>query len=192
VTRRYIAWYPLGLITLLAVLSFWLEYTVQSAAVVEHKRERNDPDFTVDGLSALQSGPDGAPRYMLSASRMLHYPDDDSTHLADPRFRLLEPGKPSLSVRANRGLVSSEGQHLYLFDNVVLVRESPDAGGGPLTLTTSSLHVIPDKDFAETRDPVTLSDARTTIEGVGLELDARTRVLKLLSEVRGRYDPQRN
>ncbi len=190
-TRRHIAWYPLSLLTLLAALSFWLEYTVQSAATVEQKRQRNDPDFTVDGLSAIQSGPDGAPRYTLSASRMVHYPDDDSTHLADPRFKSLEPGKPPLSIRANRGLVSSEGQHLYLFDDVVITGEREDAQGGPLTLTTKSLHVIPDKDFAETQDPVTVSDARTRIDGVGLELNAQTRVLKLLSEVRGRYETQR-
>jgi len=191
VTRRYIAWYPLVLLTVIAALTFWLEFTVQRATVTEQKHERKDPDLTVTGLSAVQSGPDGAPRYRLAATRMVHFPDDDSTHLDQPRFRSLEAGRPPVSVRADRGLVSSEGQHIYLYQDVVVVQEREESRGGPLTVTTSSLHLIPDKDFAETRDPVTITEARTKLQGVGLELDAQTRVLKLLSEVRGRYDPQR-
>jgi len=50
------------------------------------------------------------------------------------------------------------------------------------------LHVVPDDDIAETDKPVQIQDANTLITSVCLEFNNRTRILKLLSNVRGRYE----
>ena len=56
---------------------------------------------------------------------------------------------------------------------------------GPLTLTTDYLHVIPKLERAETDRPVTIRESRGIIEAVGLELDNKTKTLKLKSRVTG-------
>ncbi len=188
--RRHSNWYPVVLLLLLAALTWWLERTVELAATGVQKRELKGADFRVENFSAVQSGPDGLPRYTLAARTMLHYPDDDSSHLADPVFTRLDAGSPPLYARADRGVVSDRGEHVYLTDNVRVVQADPGRRG-PLTLATSSLHVEPDKDLARTDAPVTITDANTTVTAVGLELDARSRVLKLLSQVKGTYVPPR-
>ncbi|HSD60814.1 MAG TPA: LPS export ABC transporter periplasmic protein LptC [Burkholderiales bacterium] len=188
--RRYTHWYPIGLLLLLAALTGWLERTVELAASGTQKRELTGPDFRVENFSAMQSGPDGLPRYALAASKMLHYPDDDSSHLANPNFTRMQAGQPPLYARADRGVVSSDGEHVYLMDNVRVVRANPGPRG-PMTLATSSLHIQPEKDLAETSAKVTITDANTTVTAVGLELNAQTRVLKLQSEVKGSYVPPR-
>ena len=57
-------------------------------------------------------------------------------------------------------------------------------------MRTTYLHVIPDDNIAKTDRPVTITDAATVVNAVGLELNSETRVLKLLSRVRGTYDPK--
>jgi lipopolysaccharide export system protein LptC len=183
-------WYPVLLLFMLALLTFWLERTVQLAAAELPKRDPQQPDFVVENLSAVKSGPDGQPRDLLSARRMLHFPADDSTHLAEPRFTRLDPAGPPLTMQAERGVVSSDGEHVRLAGNVRVVRPDPGARGA-LTLATDTLHVIPDRDLAQTDAPVRITDAHTTLTAVGLELDARTRVLTLKSQVKGRYVPPR-
>jgi lipopolysaccharide export system protein LptC len=188
--RRFIAWYPLGLLLALTALTFWLERTVRLAAPDQQKRERSDPDFIIEGLSAVESGPAGRPRNILVATKLTHYPDDDSSHLTEPRLSRIEAGDPGLYVRSDRAVVSSNGTDIYFMGEVRAVQANPPPGG-PLSLSTNFLHVVPDKDYAETREPVTVTDARTTITAVGLELNAQTRILKLLSQVNGQYLPSR-
>jgi lipopolysaccharide export system protein LptC len=61
-----------------------------------------------------------------------------------------------------------------------------------LVLTTSFLHVIPDENLARTDRPVTVTDAHTVANAVGLELNSETRIVKFLSRFEGTYhDPGR-
>jgi lipopolysaccharide export system protein LptC len=190
VNRRFIAWYPLMLLLTLAALTFWLEQTVRLAAPDLQKRVRNDPDFVVEGVSAVESGPDGLPHNIFVAAKLVHYPDDDSDHLTEPRLSRIDGTKPGLFVRSDRAVVSSDGVDVYFMGNVHVVQANPPPGG-PLSLATNFLHVIPDQDYAETKEAVTVTDARATITAVGLELNAQTRVLKLFSQVKGQYVPSR-
>ncbi|HEX6829190.1 MAG TPA: LPS export ABC transporter periplasmic protein LptC [Burkholderiales bacterium] len=189
-TLRLSTWYPVLMLLVLALLTLWLERTVELAGIQSPKGDRHDPDFVVEHLTAVKSGPDGQPRQLLSARKMVHYPDDDSAHLAEPRFTRLDPGGPPLTMRAERGVVSSDGEHVYLTGAVRVVRDDPGPRG-PLTLATETLHLIPDQDRAQTDAAVRITDANTTLTAVGLELDARNRVLLLKSRVKGNYVPHR-
>jgi len=72
-------------------------------------------------------------------------------------------------------------------DNPATVKGREAAG--PLTLTTDYLHVIPKLERAETDRPVTIRESRGIIEAVGLELDNKTKTLKLKSRVTGSFEP---
>jgi lipopolysaccharide export system protein LptC len=85
-------------------------------------------------------------------------------------------------------VVSANGQHVYFQDNVRVTRAAHGANS-ELIVRTAFLHVIPDENLARTDRTVTISDAATTVTADGLELNNETRVIKLLSNVRGTYDP---
>ncbi len=57
-------------------------------------------------------------------------------------------------------------------------------------MTTEYLHVVPDKETASTDKAVTIEEPRGTIHSVGLQLDNKTKTLKLNSAVRGTLQPQ--
>ena len=132
-------------------------------------------------------GPDGRPLHILYAKRMSHFPDDDTTHLETPRLVSYRGLTESVTVTSRTALLSSNGENAYLHDDVRLVR-APRDGKSELVMETTWLHVMPESHLAQTDRAVQISDANMLITAVGLELNNETRVLKLLSNVRGRYD----
>ena len=98
-------WFPLTLLIVLAALTFWLDALVQNGTAARDGSGRHDPDFILENFTATRMNEDGA-RVTCCREKNDHYPDDDTTHLDEPRFMHLEPGKPGLRVAANRALLS--------------------------------------------------------------------------------------
>jgi lipopolysaccharide export system protein LptC len=191
-SERLTAWFPLLLLMVLAGLTFWLDRFVQAPGSSRGAAARHDPDYIVDGLSAVRMNPDGKIKYTLAAEKMVHYPDDDSTRLQSPRFVNYAAELAPVTITAREALVSGEGENIY-FHNDVHVTRAPYAEKSRLEMRTSYLHVIPDDNLARTDRAVTITDANTIVTAVGLELNSETRVLKLLSRVKGTYhDPKKS
>lgn len=184
--ERLTAWLPLMLLATLAALTFWLDRAVQLSPPGRPGITRHDPDYFVDGLAIMRMAPDGSIRHTLTARRMVHYPDDDATHVESPRLVSHTTRRAPVTITAQRALLSSEGENVYFHDDVRLTR-APFGDRSELVVETSYLHVIPDENIARTDRPVTITDANTAVSAVGLELNSETRVLRLLSRVRGTY-----
>lgn len=184
--------FPLALLAVLAALTLWLDRSVQPPGGVRDGSQRHDPDYVVDKLRTSRMGPNGEVRHELTADRMIHYPDNDSTVLIAPRLTSYGTSRAPVSIVSRRALVSSNGENVYFEEDVRLTRAAY-ADKSELMLRTERLHVIPDDNIAKTDQPVTITDANTVVTAVGLELNNETRILKLLSRVRGTYhDPKRN
>jgi lipopolysaccharide export system protein LptC len=188
---RLTATVPLVLVTLLAALTFWLERMVQPSSRPPGVAARHEPDYIVEKLSAISMNEKGAAAYTLSAARMLHYPDDDTTILATPRFVSYATAKSPVTITASEAVVSSNGQHVYFQDDVQVTRAA-DATSSELVVRTDFLHVIPDQNIARTDRTVTITDAATTVTAEGFGINNETRIMKLQSRVRGTYDPAKS
>jgi len=178
---------PLVLVGLLVALTFWLDHMAQPTARVGGP-SRHDPDYFVEGLAATRMGDSGAAAYTLSARKMTHYPDDDTTVLSAPRFVSFTSAKAPVTITANEAVVSANGEHVYFQDDVRITRAA-HGDASELVMRTSFLHVIPEDKLARTDRAVTITNAATTVTAVGLELSSELHVLKLLSRVKGTYDP---
>jgi lipopolysaccharide export system protein LptC len=189
-TSRLTAWFPVALLAILAAVTVWLDREVQPPEAAADSKTRHDPDYIVENFSATRVGPDGRPQHTLHAKRMAHYPDDDTTHLDAPRLVSFRGKAEAVTVTAKTALLSSNGENAYLTDDVRLVRAAREKNG-ELVVETTWLHVMPEAHIAQTDREVKISDANMLITAVGLELNSETRVLKLLSNVRGRYEKKR-
>ncbi len=185
--HRITAWFPVVLLAAVAAMTVWLDQQLQVTERARNGKARHDPDYVVENLAATRFGVDGLPRYSLSARRMMHYPDDDTTDLEAPTLVNFGGAGATVTVTSKTAKVSSNGEQIYLTDDVRLVRAAYGKNS-EMTMQTSYLHVIPDADLAKTDKPVRISDAHTLITAVGLEFNNQTRILKLLSNVRGRYE----
>ena len=184
---RLTAAVPLILVALLAALTFWLDRMVQPGGRPAGAVTRHEPDYIVEKLSAVSMNEQGAAAYTLSAARMLHYPDDDSTILASPSFVSYATAKSPVTITASEAVVSSNGDHVYFQDDVRVTRAAHGTSS-ELVVRTDFLHVIPDQNIARTDRTVTITDAATTVTAVGFEINNETRIMKLESRVRGTYE----
>lgn len=185
---RSATWFLLLLLALLAALTMWADVAVQPPAPKPDGSSRHDPDYKLNNFHTLKTDPNGDPRYMLAAVEMVHYPDDDSTHLTRPRFTQYAQSKPYTQVEAQRGLVTSDGEQVYLMDKVKVVRAATRSKG-EMTVLTEFLHITPDSEVARTDRPVTILQApKTVVHAIGMEYDKKNGLLTLNKRVRAHYE----
>ena len=179
--------FPLLLVLVLAAGSLWLERAVQAPEGDRSGKLRHDPDFIAEDFGVTKMSTSGKPEYILSAERMLHYPDDQSTDIVAPRLVQRREDAPQIVISADRGQVSKNGEVANFYGGVVVVRE---AGGGrsELRMQTEYLQIVPDQDIARTDKPVIITEGRSRLAGVGMELNNKTRQFTLLSQVKGTFD----
>jgi lipopolysaccharide export system protein LptC len=185
-TDRFGGLFPLVLLALLAALTFWLDRVIRPPDTPGSSTVKHDPDYIVDGLSAVRMDEQGRVKHTLRAQRMTHFPDDDVTVLVQPRFVTYGEGRAPVTVTSRDAHMSGNGENVY-FENDVRVVRAPVANQSELTLETSYLHVIPDDNIARTDRPVTIRNATAVVNASGLELNSETRVLKLQGRVKAIY-----
>ena len=181
-------WLPLlPLIGLLGV-TYWLNLQVQPGTAKPDRSKLHDPDAIVENFSATSLNEKGVPSFIMAAKRMLHYSDDDSTTLEEPRVTMLSPGQPAIHAAAKHAIISSKGDEVILQDGVEMQRAANKRQGG-FELQTDYLRIIPKQNLVDSDRPVTIVDAHNIVHAVGMELDNNTRILKLLSQVTSDHVP---
>jgi lipopolysaccharide export system protein LptC len=180
--------YPLFLALMLAILTFWLNQTVQEQGYKQDGSNRHDPDYMLYNFETTQTDLNGAIRYVLTATQMTHYPDDDTTALTQPNFTQYGEDKLATNIQGLRGLVSSNGETIDVLDKVKVTREA-SANKGEMQLLTDKLTIVPDKDLASTDSAVTIKIApNMLINGIGMVFDKQKQTMKLLHDVHVHYD----
>lgn len=181
--------FPLGLMLSLGLLTFWLERTVRIEEPHPSLR-RHDPDYIVNNFSIVGYGPSGTAESTLSARKMVHYPDDDSTDLDSPRVLSTKPGEAPMTLTADRGALSQDSEDTFLYDNVLLVRKETPIQP-EMRMDTSFLHIVRGRSLVLTDvDVVILEDGRS-LTGRGMEYDNGARLMHLRERVRGRFEERK-
>lgn len=183
------SWLPLGLVAVLAAVAYWLNHLASQPLPADDAAFRHDPELIVDNLVATAFDPQGNPRYILSATRMLHYTDDETTELTAPRFQHRSANSPAISAEAARGFISTRGDHVHLLDQVRLTRAA--SGATPeMVLTTDYLQITPEAEVMRTDRPVELHQGASSVRADNLLLDGKARTLELKGNVKGIYEPR--
>ena len=184
---RLQAWLPLIPPLLLLAGTYWLNQQVQPIPTKPDSSKRHDIDYAVSNLSSVSLDEHGQARYVMTTEKMWHYPDDDSTHLQSPRMVSLHNGRAPMVIWADTGEISSRGEEVFLYNNVKVMRLGDDTQSA-MDFSTDYLHVLPEKDQADTDHPVTMVTSRDTVHATGMTLDNKSRLVNLLSNVRATHE----
>ena len=179
---------PLLLLSMLALLTYWINKTVQPSAPKIDGSSRHDPDYIMSNFVTKQTDVNGNLHFQLAAVEMRHFPDDDSTYLQRPRYTQFTIGKAPTQVEALRGIVSADGEKVELFGNVKITRPA-FAGKGESTLDTDHLNIFPNQDIVRTESPVIIRQApKTVVYGTGMLYEKKLGTVTLFHKVRAHYE----
>lgn len=180
--------FPLFLLLMLAVLTFWINKTVQPPTPKLDGSSRHDPDYIMSNFVTTQTDINGDLNYKLAAAEMRHFPDNDSTDLIRPRFTQFAIDKPYTQLEGLRGHVSANGEQVELFDNVKVKRPAY-ADKGEMTIDTDYLQIFPEQDLVRTESPVIIRQApKTIIYATGMIYEKKLETVTLLHKVRAHYE----
>ena len=186
-TRTAIA-FPLVLLAFIAMITYWINYTVQPELPKIDGSSRHDPDYIMTNFETTQTDIKGDLSYKLSAIEMRHFPDDDTTELQQPRYTQFAVNKPYTRVESMRGFVSSNGEEVKLVDHVVITRQAFE-GKGEMTVETDYLKIRPNEDLVTTDRPVVIKQApKTVIYATGMIYEKKKKTVTLLKRVRAHYE----
>lgn len=186
-TKSAIA-FPLALLLLLAVLTFWIDRSVQPQLPKLDGSSRHDPDYIMSNFETTQTDVNGALRYKLAAAEMKHFPDNDATDLIKPRFIQFAKDKPYTKLEGDTGNVSSDGEQVEVFGNVLVMREA-FGDKGEMTVETDYLKILPNEEYATTDRPVVIKQAPgTVVYATGLIYEKQQQTVTLMNKVRAHYE----
>jgi lipopolysaccharide export system protein LptC len=184
--------FPLMLAGFMALITFWINQSVDQQGPRTDGSNRHDPDYMMENFVTQQTDETGKLRYILAADKMTHYPDDDSTVLKQPKYTQYAINKPYTQIEGNHANVSSDGEEIEVLKDVVVVREAT-MDSGEMHVFTDKLTIFPNKDLAKTDRPVVIKQApKTVIHATGMIYDKRNKTIRLLKKVNAHYEKPTN
>ncbi len=179
---------PIGLMLFLALLTFWINQTVQEEASRVTGLNRHAPDYKLYNFVSTRTDATGHTKYVLAAAQMRHYPDSDHTELDRPRFTQFGQETPYTQIYGQRGKISGDGKLVEFIKQVKVIRQAT-AEKGEMQLQTEQLTVEPDTDIAYTDLPVTIRQKpATVITGTGMRFDKNAETMQLFNRVHVHYE----
>ena len=175
--------FPVIVLTLLAGVSVWLDRVTQQDPVAKTDKTRHEADFSAERITLHRFDPTGKVQYILVADSMLHYADDESSELKNPRLNYLNRPEP-VWVESRFASVNKDGTTVVLTDEV-LVRRAAHAGKPESTLRTEQMTVWPEDEKMRADKPVTLTQGQTVINAERMESDNIIGEVRLQGQVRG-------
>jgi len=186
---------PLLLMGGLTLLTFWLvqKNTPLPINVIERPR-LHEPDYTLKNGALSYLNEQGKTKYRILGKELIHYDDDASIDIIQPRMRSFQPNKAPVTVRAKRGHIDGDLSVLDLYDNVEIYRPPQSANetqkANPYMLAKSSyFQVLINDDIIKTDKPVELEQGLSFMQSnAGGIFDNVQQSMQLLGTVKGRIE----
>jgi lipopolysaccharide export system protein LptC len=189
--RRYPALLLLAFGVLLAALSFWaLEISRRGDDDKPAQAPRTEPDYFVEDFSYMRLAPNGKAQYLITGSKLVHYPADDSSVIEQPSVRSFSAQSSPMTLRAKRAKITKQQRELHLYDDVRLERPQT-RGKEPVVVESDYMLALPDEDIVKTDRQVVIRVGQSILAGTGMVADNAKHQMTLQSKVTGFYESPR-
>lgn len=167
---------------------WWLDaLRERQPAPTAKPKERHEPDYYFEDFALRAHQTEGEPRYVLHGERLVHFADDDTSEVTEPRLRYDRPEDDPWHVSGRRGVVNPRGDVVDLYEDVVMENRG---GQQPMRLHTSRMTVYTEAGRAQTDRPVTMTSPGSRVDAVGMTAWFESDLVELHEDVRGRHDPR--
>jgi len=161
----------------LAIGSYWLAQQARLSDPVA-RQPGHDIDYTADQITLTRMDETGRAQYVVDATKLIHFADDDSAELIRPKMIGAKIDRPEMRVRADLGKTTSEGQEVRLYGNVVLVRQ-PWKGAPELVAKGPYMLAFPEREVVTTDQPIDVVQGGSRVNANAMQYDNGTQALQL-------------
>ena len=182
-------WVLVAALTAVAGASGWTLYNLDFEDSVTAEAPSDVPDAYMEHFITVEMDDAGRPKRRLEADYMA-YMADETIVLSNPYYVLYRANGEPWHIRSERGQVSADGNVLRLLGGVDIWR-TDGAGVRELGIRTEDLMVLPESEYGETAEPVTIRTPASTSRGVGMRAYLDETRIELLSKVRTHVDRYR-
>ena len=80
-------------------------------------------DYTISNFTLIVMSDDGRPFRIIQATRMSHYPKDDSAEIINPIADVITSEKNTWVVTSNQGTTYEKGENILFSGNVIIAKK---------------------------------------------------------------------
>ena len=175
---------------ILAAMSGWLAELLAPKDDTQSKPPPGRIDYYTKTLRRTVMDETGKPKELLLAEQLTHYDNDDHSELTRPVMTLFSKNGPPWVIHAESARIPAESDEIYLYGEVLIVRES-DEKGRTIRIETRNARVQPDRQYAETDEFVRVLSPPDTLTGTGAKVHFGDDLnFTVLSNVRRKHEAQ--
>ena len=163
--------------TLIIVFALTINWFIDESVEEVDLTPRNAPDLYMLNATIDQFGPEGELQHRIAANRFTHFPLTDVTAMKFPALSLGKTrGSNTWEITSSEGRILPSSDYreevVELWSSVLALQ--PGNGSDFVTFETNSLTVYPERDYAETDEPVFIKNqsGRTTAAAMKAFLNA--------------------
>lgn len=175
----------------LVALTGWLIWSSSKYTSAATPKRQLTMDAFVKNVDTIQYTATGQKRYHLASPKVKHYKEDASAHVAQPIFDIYSADGEPWQITSDYALIIDDGEQINLVDNVVISGLHTKTHKNT-RLTTPKATYYPSSNTAESSSDVTINQPGTNIDATGMETFFNEGNIKLLSNVKGSYNPNVN
>ena len=143
-------------------------------------------DYYATNAHSVQYLPDGKLQYDMTSDKVEHLKATEVTLLTNPDLNMFRGTEFPWHVQSEHGEVNPDGTQVELIDSVRITRF--DEKNRRTLITTTRMTVFPQRQYAQTEQPVRIDGAGGVTTGKGMKAYLKESRIHLLSNVRGQYE----
>lgn len=174
-------------LTLFAVgLSAWSIFFSKATLPNNTLANRSDPDTFMENVTATLFDGQGKISLKIITPKITHTENNDTATLYKPHIIAYKESPVPWSIDADKAETIAGTQKILLQGNVIIHHEH-DQKNPTSTMTTNALTLFPDKQLAETNQPITVTQPDLLIRAIGMRADMKLGTIQLFSKATGEY-----
>ncbi|KKN35773.1 hypothetical protein LCGC14_0780270 [marine sediment metagenome] len=173
------------ILSLLAIVSLWLFFDNDDKSNTDQSNGvARTSDYAMTNFTMTVMDKLGKPSRLITGETMSHYPANDSTEIIKPAAQIIEQGKDTWLMTADKAYTEGKGDDILLTGNVIITQKD----NNNIELSTEKLNLDTVRDNAYTDLAVSMKSPHGTTNSVGLHASLQEKTINLHSRVRGHYD----
>ncbi len=175
------------LVILLSFLIFWHVNSDKNTSQTQALNPLHHDAYMI-GAHYHSTDSKGNLHEQLTAQSAKHYPYQNKFEFTAPELKIFGPNGETWHIRAGRGS-STHGTDTVVLNDNVHIEHRVNHNAPTVVVTTDKLIVHPDQRTADSDSLVTITYPQVVLRGQGLHGDMKAGTLKLMTQIRGHYEP---